>query len=455
MRFLAGIETEYGIMAKQRGSDAPLEAEAAGRLLFSHADVMHHGTNLFLPNGGRLYLDVGAHPEYATAECDRLWDLLNQDRAGALILENLQTKTINDDGQVVYLFRNNVDSAGNSFGCHENYLAKRGSSFTSQMADLVSFLVTRQILVGAGAIKKHPDGSSYYAFSVRSDYMEEPLSAGTTRDRPIINTRDEPLADSTQFRRLHVIVGDSNMSEASTLLKITSMLVVLLAQSRGMKISDLHLADPMEAIRQINYAQEATPLLRLADGRKMRATEIQTEILSRALQYVDLKADFDEEFDLFDYAVNLWERGIWAIHHRDWGGISKELDFAVKWQMVEQYLQRTKEDLGAPKVARLLLAYHQIGEGGLRPRLEESGLLRRITSVGAVQASVYTPPATTRAKVRGALVEEANRFGLRLQVEWANAKIDNDKWSVALSDPFDADLAPVREFQHYLEGRDG
>lgn len=457
MKYLAGIETEYGIMADPDNPDDTIEPEALGRLLLAPADPVHHGTNLFLPNGGRLYLDVGAHPEYATAECRKLWDLLNQDRAGAEMLAQLQTEALEQTGKRIHIFRNNIDSAGNSFGCHENYLVKRAQGFGAKAGDLVSFLVTRQILVGAGAIKKQPDGTPYYAYSARSDYMSEALSAGTTRSRPIINTRDEPLADSTQYRRLHVIVGDSNMAEASTLLKVSSMVLVLLAQSRGMRLDDLQLEDPLVAIRQINNAQEETPTVRLRDGRLVRATEIQTEILSRTLRYIDVAADFGDEAELFFYAINLWERAIWAVHNRDWGGVRTELDFAVKWEVIDAYLARhgEKPRLDDARVSRLLLSYHAVGSGGLRRRLEQSGLMRRLTSQEAVITAIDEPPSTTRARVRGALVAASRREALRAQVEWSNVKVDNGRLEIQLPDPFNTDLAPVNKFERYLEGRNG
>ena len=183
-------------------------------------------SNVFLRNGARLYLDVGSHPEYATPECDSLTSLVAHDKAGERILEGLLVdaeKRLHDEGIAgdIYLFKNNTDSAGNSYGCHENYLVGRHGEF-SRLADvLIPFLVTRQLICGAGKVLQTPRGA-VYCVSQRAEHIWEGVSSATTRSRPIINTRDEPHADAERYRRLHVIVGDSNMNEATTMLKVGS-----------------------------------------------------------------------------------------------------------------------------------------------------------------------------------------------------------------------------------------
>ena len=218
-----GIETEFGISYSSPES-RPLAGREVARYLFRKVVSWGRSSNVFLTNGSRLYLDVGSHPEYATAECDDLAQLIAHDRAGELILDDLV-----DDAQerlapegfngTVYLFKNNTDSAGNSYGSHENYLIPRRGEFSRLAEILIPFLVTRQLIAGAGKILKTPHGATF-AFSQRADHIWEGVSSATTRSRPIINTRDEPHADAEFYRRLHVIVGDSNMSETTALLKV-------------------------------------------------------------------------------------------------------------------------------------------------------------------------------------------------------------------------------------------
>src|SRR5699024_3901792 len=222
-RRVGGLETEYGLVCVRADGSRALEPEAAARELFRPVVAMGRSSNVFLRNAARPYLDVGSHPEYATAECDDWWELVAQDRAGDRIFADLAARA-NDgsaaDGQEarIHLLKNNVDSAGNAFGSHENFLVDRRGEFTRLPRYLLPFLVTRQIVTGAGGVVRPTDGDGepQFVFSRRSDHMWEAVSSATTRTRPIINTRDEPHGDPTRFRRLHVIVGDSTMSEVST-----------------------------------------------------------------------------------------------------------------------------------------------------------------------------------------------------------------------------------------------
>lgn len=255
-RRVFGIETEYGLTAASPSGGAPMDAEHAARQLFE--PLLHQGrsSNLFLRNGGRLYLDVGAHPEYATAECDRLEDLLEQDRAGASMLADLAVQAdaaLSELGSDLrlHLFRNNLDSQGNSYGCHENYLLHRRRDFRQVADALVAFFVTRQILVGNGWINTAA-ATPRLQFSQRADQMWDAVSSATTRSRPIINTRDEALADSGAYRRMHVIVGDTNVAEPTTALKVGMTELLIHAIEDGLQIQDLALADPMRAIREVN-----------------------------------------------------------------------------------------------------------------------------------------------------------------------------------------------------------
>src|SRR3979411_2006523 len=221
-RRIFGLENEYGVTCTFRGQRR-LSPDEVSRYLFRRVVSWGRSSNVFLENGARLYLDVGSHPEYATPECDSIYDLVCHDKAGERILESLLASAeqrLREEGirGVVYLFKNNTDSAGNSYGCHENYLTSRRDAFSHYAEILIPFFVSRQVYAGAGKVLQTARGAMY-CISQRAEHIWEGVSSATTRSRPIINTRDEPHADAERFRRLHVIVGDSNMSEYATFLK--------------------------------------------------------------------------------------------------------------------------------------------------------------------------------------------------------------------------------------------
>lgn len=436
-RRIFGIETEYGITG---AGGAGLEAEVAARELFAPALREARSTNLFLPNGGRLYLDVGAHPEYATAECDSLWDLLAQVRGGAQILsgmaeqanESLQQRGI--DARI-HLFGNNQDSEGSSYGCHENYLLRRSRDFRDIADSLVSFFATRQIVTGAGDLRTDEAGETRYVISARADRMQDAVSAATTRSRPIINTRDEPLGDASSYRRLHVIVGDSNIAEPTTALKVAAADMVLNAVEQGVSLQDLALADPMEAIRAVAEDLTGQRKLRLADGREMTAAQVQAAILERVRPYVDTDPA-SPNGPLYAYLMDLWARAINAYASADWSSIDTEIDYAIKKKLLDGYVSRTGASLSDPRVARLMLAYHDITGEGLAPRMEQAGLMKRLTTPQQVLAAQTAPPATTRAALRGRVIEAARANRRDLGVDWVNLRLDGRGLAVALQDPF-------------------
>ena len=221
-RRIYGLENEYGVTCTLRGQRR-LSPDEVARYLFRRVVSWGRSSNVFLANGARLYLDVGSHPEYATPECDSLADLVAHDKAGERILEQLlesAEQRLADEGigGDIYLFRNNTDSAGNSYGCHENYLTSRHDDLTHYTEVLIPFLVSRQIYAGAGKVLQTARGAQF-SMAQRAEHIWEGVSSATTRSRPIINTRDEPHADSDRYRRLHVIVGDWNMSEYTIYLR--------------------------------------------------------------------------------------------------------------------------------------------------------------------------------------------------------------------------------------------
>src|SRR5512139_4090417 len=277
-RRIFGIETEYGVTCTFRGQRR-LSPDEVARYLFRRVVSWGRSSNVFLRNGARLYLDVGSHPEYATPECDSIIDLVTHDKAGERMLEGLLVdaeRRLREEGIAgdIYLFKNNTDSAGNSYGCHENYLVGRHGEF-GRLADvLIPFLVTRQILSGAGKVLQTPRGA-VYCVSQRAEHIWEGVSSATTRSRPIINTRAEPHADAERFRRLHVIVGDSNMNECTSLLKVGSTDVVLRMLESGVAMPDLALENPIRAIREVSHDITGRRKVRLASGKEASALEIQ------------------------------------------------------------------------------------------------------------------------------------------------------------------------------------
>ncbi|HEY4584337.1 MAG TPA: proteasome accessory factor PafA2 family protein, partial [Acidimicrobiia bacterium] len=229
-RRIFGLENEYGVTCTLRGQRR-LSPDEVARYLFRRVVSWGRSSNVFLENGARLYLDVGSHPEFATPECDTLEDVVAHDKAGERILEGLvrgAEERLEEEGirGQIFVFKNNTDSAGNSYGCHENYLVSRHKDFHRTVDVLIPFLVTRQIFLGAGKLTQTPRGTSF-SIAQRADHIWEGVSSATTRSRPIINTRDEPHADAERYRRLHVIAGDSNMSEYATYVKVGTMVALL------------------------------------------------------------------------------------------------------------------------------------------------------------------------------------------------------------------------------------
>src|ERR1700741_2215438 len=306
-RRIFGLENEDGGTCTLRGQRR-LSPDEGARYLFRRVVSWGRSSNVFLANGARLYLDVGSHPEYATPECDSIYDLVVHDKAGERILEQLLASAeqrLREEGirGVIYLFKNNTDSAGNSYGCHENYLTSRRDDFGHYAEILIPFFVSRQIYAGAGKVLQTARGA-IYCIAQRAEHIWEGGSAATTRSRPIINPRDEPHADAERYRRLHVIVGDSNMSEYTTFLKVgaTSILLRMLEDPSGV-LRDMTLENPIRAIREISHDMTCRRTVRLANGREVSALDIQREYLDRALRYADAKGLPPLE----DQALHMWE----------------------------------------------------------------------------------------------------------------------------------------------------
>ena len=437
-RRIFGLETEYGVTCAVENGRG-LSADEVARYLFRKVVAWGRSSNVFLRNGSRLYLDVGSHPEYATAECDDLPQLVAHDRAGERVLEGLVVdaqQRLEHEGVpgTIHLFKNNTDSAGNSYGCHENYLVRRQGDF-GRLADvLVPFLITRQVLTGAGKVLPTPRGP-IYALSQRADHIWESVSSATTRSRPIINTRDEPHADAEHYRRLHVIVGDSSMSETTTLLKVGATDLVLRLIEAGVPLRDLTLENPMRAIREISHDVSGTAAVALASGRTASALDIQEEYLAWVQTYVREHLD---PTPVVTRVLELWERGLRAVRTGNLSLVERELDWVIKQRLVDRY--RAKHGLGLddPRVARLDLAYHDISRtDGLYNLLAARGMVERVvTDVDEFEATAQ-PPQTTRAKLRGDFVRRAQEARRDYTVDWVHLKLnDQAQRTVLCKDPF-------------------
>ena len=442
-RRIFGIETEYGVTCTFRGQRR-LSPDEVARYLFRRVVSWGRSSNVFLRNGSRLYLDVGSHPEYATAECDRIEELVAHDKAGERILEGLLVdaeKRLQEEGIAgdVYLFKNNTDSAGNSYGCHENYLVGRHGEFSRLADTLIPFFVSRQIVCGAGKVLQTPRGA-VYCVSQRAEHIWEGVSSATTRSRPIINTRDEPHADAERYRRLHVIVGDSNMSETTTMLKVGATDLVLRMLEHGSVMRDMTLENPIRAIREISHDPTGRKTVRLANGRELSALEIQTEYLERASDFARRRGLLDDPASIHSRVVDLWTRSVTAVSTGDLSLVEREIDWVIKLRLLERYMAKHDMDLSNPRVAQLDLAYHDITRSrGLYYLLESRGAVARVTRDLDVFQAKSIPPQTTRAKLRGEFIKRAQERRRDFTVDWVHLKLnDQAQRTVLCKDPFRA-----------------
>ena len=448
-RRILGIENEYGVTCTFHGQRR-LSPDEVARYLFRRVVSWGRSSNVFLRNGARLYLDVGSHPEYATPECDDVVSLVTHDKAGERVLEGLlidAEQRLHDEGinGDIYLFKNNTDSAGNSYGCHENYLVGRSGEF-GRLADvLIPFLVTRQLICGAGKVLQTPRGA-VYCLSQRAEHIWEGVSSATTRSRPIINTRDEPHADAERYRRLHVIVGDSNMNECTTMLKVGSADLVLRMIEAGVVFRDLALENPIRAIREISHDLTGTKAVKLASGRTASALDIQRDYLARAEEFVkqgNAAAGDDgggsSDADVIAHRVlDLWRRTLTAIETDDLSLIDREIDWATKYTMIQRYQAHHGLALSSPRIAQLDLTYHDIRRGrGLYYLLESKGAVDRVARDVEIFEAKSVPPQTTRAKLRGDFIRRAQDKRRDFTVDWVHLKLnDQAQRTVLCKDPF-------------------
>ena len=414
-----------------------LSSDEVARYLFRRVTKWGRSSNVFLANGSRLYLDVGSHPEYATPECDSIYDLVVHDKAGERIMQDLcddaegslASEEISGD---IFLFRNNTDFAGNSYGCHENYLTERRDDLAVYSQILVPFLISRQIYAGAGKVLNTPRGA-LFCLSQRAEHIWEDLSSATTRSRPIINTRDEPHADSELFRRLHVIVGDSNMNEYATFLKVGACSLVLrMIEEPRVVLRDMTLDNPVRAIREISHDLTCRRRIRLASGREMSALAIQSAFLERALRFAEHHDLSNEE----EIALSMWEECLTAIEE-DPLTLDGKVDWVAKYKLVEAYMRRNNLRLSDPKVALIDLQYHDVSRArSLYYLLEERSRVEKVVTEEEIQAAKIKPP-NTRARLRGEFIRRAKERDRDYTVDWVHLKLnDRIQRTVLCKDPF-------------------
>ena len=460
---VTGLETEFGVLCAPAGpSEATKEdlpdVERAAALIFRHRPVGYRSTNLFLPNGGRLYLDIGAHPEYATAECVSVRDLVAQDQAGRAILADMAKRAaagLSQEGTAVrfHLLANNTDSAGHTYGCHESYSVPRhllddasgtqgvdaGRGETT-MAVLTSFLATRPVLVGSGRplesaaagsdpdCQRREDEEASWGLSPRAPHLKALASADTTGQRALVNTRDEPHADAARLRRLHVTCADTTIAEPTTGLRSALTLLLLDALEAGWDFTDLVLADPLATLSALGESPWGDVPAVTDDGRRLSAVDLQEAFLERLTSYLGDVGEPDFLRGAEHLLTDLAPRVISSLRHHDDSSIDTEIDWAIKRRLMraqrERHPELTGEVLDALR-SRVDLAYHDLNaETGLAPRLVAQGAMVRLCEPAEIERARHTPPAT-RAALRGAFVAACLEVGADFSVTWESLRLDS------------------------------
>ncbi|WP_280637298.1 depupylase/deamidase Dop [Nocardioides sp. W7] len=362
--------------------------------------------NIILTNGARLYVDH-AHPEYSTPEVTTPLDIVRWDKAGEQVMLDAQRRAAQlPGGAPILLYKNNTDNKGASYGAHENYLMRRSTPFGEIVKHLTPFFVSRQVVTGSGRVGIGQDGRGHgFQISQRADYFEVEVGLETTLKRPIINTRDEPHADPEKYRRLHVIIGDANLAEVSTYLKVgTTALVLAMIEDRFISV-DLSIDGPVSALRAVSHDPSLRELVTLRDGRKLTAVQLQLEYLDLAKKYVEDRYGADADAQTVDVLAR-WESVLDRLE-RDPMSLARELDWVAKLKLLQQYRDRDGLDWDDAKLQMIDLQYSDIRpEKGLYNRLVASGRIERLLEDASVTASMHDPPTDTRAYFRGRCLEK-------------------------------------------------
>ncbi|WP_377268360.1 depupylase/deamidase Dop [Peterkaempfera sp. SMS 1(5)a] len=362
--------------------------------------------NVILTNGARFYVDH-AHPEYSAPETTNPREAVLWDKAGERIMAAAAARAAELPGaQPIHLYKNNTDNKGASYGCHENYLMRRSTPFADIVRHLTPFFVSRQVVCGAGRVGIGQDGSAHgFQISQRADYFEVEVGLETTLKRPIINTRDEPHADAEKYRRLHVIIGDANLSEISTYLKLGTTALVLSMIEDGFINVDLAVDQPVRTLHQVSHDPSLQRLVTLRNGRTLTAVQLQMEYCELAHKYVEERygADADEQTrDVLDR----WEDVLGRLQ-RDPMSLSRELDWIAKKEILEGYRNRDGLGWDNPRLHLVDLQYSDVREEkGLYNRLVARGRFERLLEESEVARAAVKPPEDTRAYFRGRCLEQ-------------------------------------------------
>jgi proteasome accessory factor A len=385
-----------------RGFDMSRESADASQLTDEDLGL----ANVILTNGARLYVDH-AHPEYSTPECTNPLDIVKWDKAGELIALDATRFAAAIPGAVpIVLYKNNTDNKGASYGAHENYLMRRSTPFGEIVRNLTPFFVSRQVVTGAGRVGIGQDGREHgFQISQRADYFEVEVGLETTLKRPIINTRDEPHADPEKYRRLHVIIGDANLAEISTYLKVgTTSLVLAMIEDRFIG-ADLAVEQPVRGLRNVSHDPTLKHLLTLADGRQVTAVQLQMEYLDLAKKYVEDRLGSDADDQTVDVLAR-WESVLTRLEH-DPMLCARELDWVAKLQLLEQYRDRDGLEWDDAKLHAIDLQYADLRpDKGLYHRLLRLGRVDRLLTDEDVVSAIHSPPVDTRAYFRGRCLEK-------------------------------------------------
>jgi proteasome accessory factor PafA2 len=403
-------------------------------------------SDLVLSNGARYYNDH-AHPEYATPECKSLRDIIAQDKAGERIIEEcVRRRNRQAKAGIVKVYKNNTDFVGHSYGCHDNYLMERSLPFDLVIRGLTPFLVTRQIVAGAGKVgienEDHAPGD-VYQISQRADFFSVLVSIDTMNRRPIINTRDEPHADSDKYRRLHVIIGDANMSEVSGALKIGTTSLVLDLLERRLCPMLIELADPISALRAVSRDPSLKAVVVLAGGRTISAIDIQREYLASAYKHLRGR---DAETN---WVLATWEQVLADLEH-DPMLCRDRLDWVAKKWMLEAFVEAENISWDDPWLQSLDLEYHNVRrEQGLYAELSRESKMQRVVTDDEIRQAIRQPPPDTRAYFRGRCIE---KFAKQISsVQWDEIAFgENDHESVVrLLNVFDDEM--VRHYNTAID----
>ena len=400
-------------------------------------------SDLVLPNGARFYNDH-THPEYSTPECRTIRDLLAQDRAGErILLRAAQRRNHTLGGRHVRLYKNNTDFHGHSYGCHDNYLVSLAVPFPALVAGLVPFLVSRQVIAGAGKVGTEAQESGYvpgrYQLSQRADFMEAELGVDTMHNRPILNTRDEPHADRRKYRRLHLIIGDANMCEYATALKVGTTRLVLDLIERG-AIANIELDQPVAAVKQLSRDPDLKAVVRLQDGRRLSALELQ-EYYCEAAHRELAGSDEESEWLLAEWGETL------HLLAQDRLQLIGKLDWITKQWLLETFMREERIGWDDPWLASLDLEYHNVSPAqGLYFGLEAEGKTWRMTTDEEIEGAIRNGPSDTRGGLRGLCVQ---RFSDQIQsMQWEQVRFSGRFQSRTLDM---ADLFDPREVRRCMD----